>query len=118
LPASPPIFNKPAAALPTGSPMIPHGTPLELKKVNRPVEQQIPPLPPRDSIPKKSPPVPKEIYAVAIHDYQKSTDSELSFQAGESLRILDESDPVWYYADLNGYQGYVPKDYVELKSKS
>ncbi|EGC29536.1 hypothetical protein DICPUDRAFT_84454 [Dictyostelium purpureum] len=49
---------------------------------------------------------------VALFDYQKSTDDELSIKAGDIIDIIHDEDPDWYGGKLNGQMGYFPKAFV------
>ncbi|KAN0008803.1 hypothetical protein ACTFIU_002096 [Dictyostelium citrinum] len=49
---------------------------------------------------------------VALFDYTKSTDDELSIVAGDVIDIIHDEDPDWYGGQLNGQMGYFPKAFV------
>ncbi|KAI8799952.1 hypothetical protein BJ742DRAFT_745660 [Cladochytrium replicatum] len=49
----------------------------------------------------------------ALHDFAASDKSELSFKAGDVIRITQSSDPDWWDGELNGRTGSLPKNYVE-----
>jgi growth factor receptor-binding protein 2 len=54
--------------------------------------------------------------AVAKHDFQATADDELSFYRGAKLKVLSmEEDKNWYKAELDGKEGYIPSNYIELK---
>ncbi|KAI8811057.1 hypothetical protein BJ742DRAFT_798073 [Cladochytrium replicatum] len=49
----------------------------------------------------------------ALYDFTASDKSELSFKAGDVIRITQSSDPDWWDGELNGRTGSLPKNYVE-----
>uniref|UniRef100_A0A8C2PU75 Growth factor receptor bound protein 2 n=1 Tax=Cyprinus carpio TaxID=7962 RepID=A0A8C2PU75_CYPCA len=54
--------------------------------------------------------------AIAKYDFKATADDELSFKRGEILKILNEEcDQNWYKAELNGKEGFIPKNYIEMK---
>lgn len=54
--------------------------------------------------------------AIAKHDFQATADDELSFTRGAKLKVLSmEEDKNWYKAELDGKEGYIPSNYIELK---
>ena len=54
---------------------------------------------------------------VALYDYDPRTDEEIAIKEGESLNVLDDSDPDWWAVRVNGKEGIVPRTYVELGGK-
>jgi len=54
------------------------------------------------------------IPATAIYDYSASNDTELSFNEGDSLTILQKDDSGWWYASYKGREGFVPANYVKI----
>ncbi|XP_059174912.1 growth factor receptor-bound protein 2-like [Physella acuta] len=53
--------------------------------------------------------------AVALHPFTATADDELSFKKGDILKILSTfDDKNWYKAELNGKEGYVPHNYIEM----
>ncbi|XP_064620610.1 growth factor receptor-bound protein 2-like [Lineus longissimus] len=58
--------------------------------------------------------------AVAKHDFKpepSEADDELSFKKGDILKVLNmDEDPNWFKAELNGKEGYVPSNYIELSA--
>jgi hypothetical protein len=54
------------------------------------------------------------IRARGLYDYTASADTELSFKAGDILVVTEQDDSGWWYCELNGRQGFVPNNYVEL----
>ncbi|XP_053545022.1 GRB2-related adapter protein 2 [Bombina bombina] len=52
--------------------------------------------------------------ALALYEFTASGEDELSFKKGDILKILG-SDDNWYKAELQGSDGYVPKNYVEAQ---
>ncbi|CAG0899676.1 unnamed protein product [Cyprideis torosa] len=54
--------------------------------------------------------------AVARHDFQATAEDELSFRRAQVLKILNmENDLNWYKAELDGSEGLVPSNYIEMK---
>uniref|UniRef100_A0A8B9JMI4 Growth factor receptor-bound protein 2b n=1 Tax=Astyanax mexicanus TaxID=7994 RepID=A0A8B9JMI4_ASTMX len=55
--------------------------------------------------------------AIAKYDFKATADDELSFKRGEVLKVLNEEcDQNWYKAELNGKDGFIPKNYIEMKA--
>uniref|UniRef100_A0A803V5C3 Growth factor receptor bound protein 2 n=1 Tax=Ficedula albicollis TaxID=59894 RepID=A0A803V5C3_FICAL len=54
--------------------------------------------------------------AIAKYDFKATADDELSFKRGDILKVLNEEcDQNWYKAELNGKDGFIPKNYIEMK---
>lgn len=51
--------------------------------------------------------------ASAKYDFDATAEDELSFRRGDHLIILGTNDD-WYKAALNGCEGYVPKNYIDI----
>ena len=56
--------------------------------------------------------------AVAKYSFEAAADDELSFSEGSTLKILSKDRDPWYKAECNGKEGYVPKNYIEMKPHS
>lgn len=55
--------------------------------------------------------------AIAKYDFKATADDELSFKRGDILKVLNEEcDQNWYKAELNGKDGFIPKNYIEMKA--
>lgn len=55
--------------------------------------------------------------AVAKHDFNATADDELSFRKNQVLKILNmEDDMNWYRAELDGKEGLIPSNYIEMKN--
>ncbi|ALC41633.1 drk [Drosophila busckii] len=55
--------------------------------------------------------------AVAKHDFSATADDELSFRKTQILKILNmEDDSNWYRAELDGKEGLIPSNYIEMKN--
>lgn len=55
--------------------------------------------------------------AVAKHDFNATADDELSFRKQQVLKILNmEDDMNWYRAELDGKEGLIPSNYIEMKN--
>ncbi|XP_030045908.1 GRB2-related adaptor protein 2 [Microcaecilia unicolor] len=52
--------------------------------------------------------------AIARYDFSATAEDELSFRKGDILKILSSQDD-WYKAELRSYEGFVPKNYIELQ---
>jgi len=54
--------------------------------------------------------------AVAKHDFNATADDELSFRKNDVLKVLNmEDDMNWYRAELDGKEGLIPSNYIEMK---
>ncbi|XP_057311971.1 growth factor receptor-bound protein 2-like [Hydractinia symbiolongicarpus] len=56
--------------------------------------------------------------AVALHDFvpQSANDDELPFRKGSILKVLNMTDDKnWFKAEQNGKEGFVPKNYIQMK---
>ncbi|XP_056337769.1 GRB2-related adapter protein 2 isoform X2 [Oenanthe melanoleuca] len=51
--------------------------------------------------------------AIAKFDFTASGEDELSFQAGDMLKILSSQEE-WYKAELRSHEGYVPKNFIDF----
>jgi len=57
--------------------------------------------------------------ATAKHDFTATADDELSFRRGCILKVLNmEDDSNWYRAELEGKEGLIPSNYIEMKPNS
>ncbi|KAF9806414.1 hypothetical protein SFRURICE_001209 [Spodoptera frugiperda] len=57
--------------------------------------------------------------AIAKHDFTATADDELSFRKNQVLKILNmEDDMNWYRAELDGKEGLIPSNYIQMKSHS
>jgi len=55
--------------------------------------------------------------AIAKHDFNATADDELSFRRGEVLKVLNmEDDTNWFRAELDGREGLIPSNYIEMKA--
>ncbi|VIO94260.1 Src substrate cortactin, putative [Brugia malayi] len=53
--------------------------------------------------------------AVAIYDYQKQDDDEISFDPDDIITNIDQVDTGWWRGLCNGQYGLFPANYVELR---
>ena len=54
--------------------------------------------------------------AIAKHDFNATADDELSFRKFDTLKILNMEDDVnWYRAELEGREGLIPSNYIQMK---
>ncbi|XP_050748872.1 GRB2-related adapter protein 2 isoform X2 [Gymnogyps californianus] len=51
--------------------------------------------------------------AIAKFDFSASGEDELSFQAGDMLKVLSSQEE-WYKAELRSQEGYVPKNFIDF----
>lgn len=49
------------------------------------------------------------------YDFTASAEDELSFRKGDILKILSSQEE-WYRAEMNGHQGFIPKNYIEMQT--
>ena len=54
--------------------------------------------------------------ALCLYDFEAQDPSEMSFQRGELLRIIDGGVTGWWCAEGNGKTGWVPAGYVQRVS--
>lgn len=50
---------------------------------------------------------------VAIYDYSKDKEDELSFMEGSIIYVIKKNDDGWYEGVINGVTGLFPGNYVE-----
>ncbi|XP_023698480.1 GRB2-related adaptor protein 2-like [Paramormyrops kingsleyae] len=55
--------------------------------------------------------------ATGKFDFSATAEDELSFRKGEVLKVLGTNDD-WYKAEMNGREGFVPRNYIELRIPS
>lgn len=53
------------------------------------------------------------VSVVAIYDYAKDKDDELSFMEGAIIYIIKKNDDGWFEGVCNGVTGLFPGNYVE-----
>ncbi|KAE9421609.1 hypothetical protein Angca_004739, partial [Angiostrongylus cantonensis] len=53
--------------------------------------------------------------AVAIYDYQKNDDDEISFEPDDIITNIEQIDAGWWRGICNGQYGLFPANYVELR---
>uniref|UniRef100_A0A7E4VMG4 GRB2-related adapter protein n=1 Tax=Panagrellus redivivus TaxID=6233 RepID=A0A7E4VMG4_PANRE len=57
--------------------------------------------------------------AIAEHDFTATAEDELSFKRGDMIKVLNkEDDPYWYKSELNGIEGFVPRNYIKMLEHS
>ncbi|XP_026209945.1 tyrosine-protein kinase Lck [Anabas testudineus] len=56
--------------------------------------------------------------AVAIYSFEPDREGDLGFDKGDKLRILNQEDPEWYFAEslTTGQQGYIPYNFVAMST--
>ncbi|XP_067892017.1 abl interactor 2 isoform X2 [Heterodontus francisci] len=87
---------------------------------NQTTESRAPLAPPPPSILQVTPQLPLMGFVarvqdnmVAIYDYSKDKEDELSFQEGAIIYVLKKNDDGWYEGVMNGVTGLFPGNYVE-----
>jgi len=67
-----------------------------------------------EAAPVEEPAKPKPVLfkAVALFDCEAEEPTDLGFVEGDVLDILDDSDPGWWEASMNGISGIIPSNYV------
>jgi len=57
--------------------------------------------------------------AIAKHDFNATADDELSFKKHAVLKVLNKEDDMnWFRAELDGREGLIPSNYIEMKPHS
>ncbi|XP_015921768.1 growth factor receptor-bound protein 2 [Parasteatoda tepidariorum] len=54
--------------------------------------------------------------AIAKHDFDATAEDEMSFRKGQILKILNIEDSDWFRAELDGKEGFIPSNYIEMKN--
>lgn len=49
-----------------------------------------------------------------IYDYEATCDTELSFKEGQEFTVTEQDPSGWWYATVDGKQGFVPANYVKV----
>eukprot|EP01114_Cavostelium_apophysatum_P002241 TRINITY_DN11975_c0_g1_i1.p1 TRINITY_DN11975_c0_g1~~TRINITY_DN11975_c0_g1_i1.p1 ORF type:complete len:438 (-),score=43.57 TRINITY_DN11975_c0_g1_i1:17-1330(-) len=49
----------------------------------------------------------------AVHDFNGSAPSELSFRARDVIKVLDKPFPEWWEGEINGRRGLFPQNFVQ-----
>ncbi|XP_071793014.1 SH3 and PX domain-containing protein 2A-like isoform X2 [Asterias amurensis] len=62
---------------------------------------------------KRPPPKKKEYYTVA--DFASSAGDSISFQSGEKVQVVQESDSGWWLVKIGEEEGWAPSTYIEAK---
>lgn len=52
-------------------------------------------------------------YLNALFDFEAIDKNELSFSQGQKIKILEKPDGEWWKGEVNGKQGFFPKNYVQ-----
>eukprot|EP01102_Stenamoeba_stenopodia_P014300 TRINITY_DN4731_c0_g2_i1.p1 TRINITY_DN4731_c0_g2~~TRINITY_DN4731_c0_g2_i1.p1 ORF type:complete len:761 (+),score=244.34 TRINITY_DN4731_c0_g2_i1:34-2316(+) len=68
----------------------------------------------KEAAPVDEAPKPKPVLfkALALFDCEAEESTDLGFVEGDILDILDDSDPGWWEASMNGISGVIPSNYV------
>ena len=54
----------------------------------------------------------------AVYTYTAQYEDELSFEAGDTVIVVNKDEADWWKGECNGKTGVFPSNYVELKCKS
>ncbi|KAM9454639.1 GRB2 related adaptor protein b [Clarias gariepinus] len=55
--------------------------------------------------------------AEALYSFKATECDEISFHKGDILKVMNmDEDPNWYTAELSGRKGFVPKNYINVRS--
>ena len=57
---------------------------------------------------------PKEQFCRACFDYDAQGAQELSFKAGDLIKLHYKEDSTWWCGEAHGKKGMFPKDFVDL----
>lgn len=61
------------------------------------------------------PAAPKGIYCVGLYNFPGESEEDLPFNAGDKLRlVVHDPEQQWWTAELNGRQGTIPANFVQL----
>ena len=53
---------------------------------------------------------------MALYDFDPSNEGEVEIKEGESLTVLEETDPDWTKVGRSdGTEGYVPRNYIDFQ---
>ena len=56
----------------------------------------------------------KEQYCRASFDYEAQGSEELSFKAGDLIKLHFKEDGTWWCGEVHGKKGMFPKDFADL----
>ena len=68
----------------------------------------------RPQAPAAAPPASNVVRGVALYDFDPSNEGEVGIKEGDSLVVLDQSDADWTKISVDGNEGYVPRNYIEI----
>lgn len=69
---------------------------------------------PREQVDQTNKVKPREQVCRAQFDYSAQGEQEISFKAGDLIKIHYKEDATWWCGECNGKKGMFPKDFVEL----
>lgn len=55
---------------------------------------------------------PVSVFVRALYDYNATTISELSFQSGQVIEVLERHPSGWWDGLINHRRGWIPSNYV------
>jgi hypothetical protein len=53
-------------------------------------------------------------WVFAAFPFKGTDEDDLSFKAGDRIRVVEKNDPGWWKGELNGKQGLMPVTYLRL----
>jgi len=57
-------------------------------------------------------------WGLTLYNYEATNDSELSFQQGEYVGIIEEGEDGWCTGELHGVEGLFPTSYIQKSTPS
>ena len=51
----------------------------------------------------------------ALYDYDATNETELSFKENDILSITEQDESGWWFAEIGGRGGFIPRNYVEIQ---
>jgi len=116
-PPLPSNSSKPQLVQSSQPPSLPSNSRSKPQLANQSTQPYIAASAPPPSLPSRphaaSAPPPLVRYAIASHDFESTTATDLGFKKGQMLRIISQTGN-WWRAELVGKEGDIPSTYVQL----